>query len=328
MAAYQNGKLDMGSASSDSDSGAKVPSQAIKCVAVTGASGLVGSSLLQLLRNDGLEVTKLVRRTPGEAEVAWDPKAEAFDASSLDGIDAVVHLAGENIAAARWSKKVKTKIRDSRVDGTRVLCEGLASMAAPPKVVVCASAIGFYGERGDELMTEEASAGTGFLAEVAEEWEDATQPARDAGIRVVNLRFGVILSPKDGALAKMLLPFKLGAGGRVGSGRQYWSWVSVDDAAGAIVHALTKESVRGPVNVVAPNAVTNSEFTKTLGSVLNRPSILPLPAFAARLALGEMADALLLASIRVAPQELEDSGYDFKHPSLESALSDLLGQNA
>lgn len=294
-------------------------------IAVTGASGLVGSTLVPLLTTGGHTVTKLVRGEIAEGEVSWDPH-NIFDASSLDGIDAVVHLAGENIAASRWSPRVKERIRASRVEGTRNLCESLAKMKSPPKVLVCASAIGFYGDRCDEELTEESAAGSGFLAEVAQEWEAATQPARDGGIRVVNLRFGVILSPKDGALAKMLLPFKLGGGGRVGSGRQFWSWVSIDDAAGAIHHALMTDSLSGPVNAVAANPVTNAEFTKTLGRVLRRPTIVPMPAFAARLALGEMADALLLASTRVVPEVLNRTGYVFRQPTLEAALRHLLGK--
>ncbi|MCB9920615.1 MAG: TIGR01777 family protein [Planctomycetaceae bacterium] len=294
-------------------------------VAVTGASGLVGSTLVPLLTTGGHTVTKLVRREAAEGEASWDPHS-TFDASSLDGIDAVVSLAGENIAASRWSTKVKERIRSSRVDGTRSLCESLAKMKSPPKVLICASAIGFYGDRCDEELNEESSAGTGFLAEVAEEWEAATKPARDAGIRVVNLRFGVILSPKDGALAKMLLPFSLGGGGRVGSGKQYWSWISIDDAAGAIHHALMTDSLSGPVNAVSPNPVTNAEFTKSLGRVLRRPTVVPMPAFAARLALGEMADALLLASTRVLPTELNRTGYEFRQPTLEVALRHLLGK--
>ncbi len=296
-------------------------------VAVTGASGLVGSTLVPLLTTGGHQVTRLVRGNPSEGEVAWNPH-ETFDASSLDGVDAVVHLAGENIAASRWSPQVKQRIYDSRVQGTRALCESLAAMNAPPKVLVCASAIGIYGDRGDEELDETSAPGTGFLADVARDWEAATQPAREAGIRVVHLRFGVILSPRDGALAKMLLPFKLGGGGRVGSGKQYWSWISIDDAAGAIHHALMTESLTGPVNAVAPHAVTNLEFTKTLGHVLRRPTFLPVPAFAARLALGEMVDALLLASIRVRPGQLEQSGYQFRQPTLEGALRHLLGRAA
>lgn len=295
-------------------------------IAITGSSGLVGSTLVPLLTTGGHSVTRLVRHEAGEGEVAWNPQAESFDASLLDGIDAIVHLAGENIAASRWNNRVKQRLRDSRVVATRRLCEGLAKMSAPPKVLVCASAIGFYGDRGEELLDEDATVGSSFLAELARDWEAATEPAAEAGIRVVNLRYGVILSPKDGALAKMLLPFKLGGGGRVGSGRQYWSWISIDDAAGAILHALMTDNLRGPVNAVAPNPVTNQEFTKTLGRVLGRPTVMPMPAFAARLALGEMADELLLASARVEPKKLLRSGYDFRQPTLEAALRHLLGR--
>jgi uncharacterized protein (TIGR01777 family) len=296
-------------------------------IAITGASGLVGSALVPRLTASRHQVTRLVRREAGEGEATWDPRGE-FEASAIDGVEAVVHLAAKNIAASRWSTNVKEEIRSSRVRGTRVLCEGLAKMKTPPKVLVCASAIGFYGDRCDEELNEKSAQGTGFLANVAQEWEAATQAARNAGIRVVNLRFGVILSPKDGALAKMLLPFKLGGGGRIGSGKQYWSWISIDDAAGAVHHSLLTDSLTGPVNAVAPNPVTNGEFTKTLGRVLNRPTIVPMPAFAARLVLGEMADELLLASIRVEPDELARSGYEFRQPTLEFALRHLLGRVA
>jgi uncharacterized protein (TIGR01777 family) len=293
-------------------------------VAVTGASGLVGSALVPLLLAGGHRITRLVRRPPKEGEVSWDPQT-GFDAGMLSEVRAIVHLAGENIAAHRWTAAAKERIRASRVRGTRVLCEALARMQLRPEVLVCASAIGFYGDRGHEVLTEQSSAGANFLADVVREWEAATQPARDAGIRVVNLRFGVILSAKDGALAKMLLPFKLGAGGRVGSGRQYWSWIAIDDAAGAIYHAIMSDELSGPVNAVAPEPVTNSEFTRVLGRVLKRPTFMPLPAFAARLALGEMANELLLASTRVAPRQLERTSYAFLYPTLEPALRHLLG---
>jgi uncharacterized protein (TIGR01777 family) len=237
-----------------------------------------------------------------------------------------VHLAGENIAGGRWTAAMKQKIRDSRVNGTRSLCEALARMESPPKVLVVASAIGFYGNRDDEIMDESSKAGEGFLSDVCREWEDATQAARDAGIRVVNLRIGVVLSPKGGALAKMLTPFKLGGGGIIGNGRQYWSWISIDDVAGAIHHALMTDSLSGPVNAVAPNAPMNREFTKTLGRVLRRPTILPMPAFAAKLALGEMANDLLLASTRVEPTKLIESGYKFRQPTLEKSLRHILGK--
>jgi uncharacterized protein (TIGR01777 family) len=295
-------------------------------VAVTGASGLVGSTLVPLLTTAGHSVTRLVRRSAAAGEVHWDPQADAFDAGPLDGTDAIVHLAGKGIASGRWTAKTKQAIRDSRVRATRVFCEGLAKMPSPPRVLVSASAIGYYGNRGDELLTESSTAGNSFLSEVARDWELATKPASDAGIRVVLLRFGIILSPRDGALAKMLTPFKLGVGGVVGSGRQYWSWIGIDDAAGAIQHALLSESIRGPVNVVAPQAATNREFTRVLGRVLNRPTYLPMPGFAARLALGEMANELLLASTRVVPQRLLDTGYEFRHADLEAALRHLLGK--
>lgn len=295
-------------------------------VAVTGASGLVGSTLLPLLSTGRHQVTRLVRRAAGEGEATWDP-ASGVEPSALEGVDAVVHLAGENIAAARWTAAAKQRIRDSRVQGTRVLSETLSRSPRPPKVLVSASAIGFYGNRGDEELTEDSAAGAGFLAEVVRDWEAATEPARAAGIRVVNLRFGVILSPRGGALAKMLLPFKLGAGGRVGDGRQYWSWISIDDAAGAIYHSMMADGLSGPVNAVAPHAVRNSEFTETLGRVLRRPTILPMPAFAARLALGEMADDLLLASARVIPRQLERTDYVFRQPTLELALRHVLGKD-
>lgn len=241
-----------------------------------------------------------------------------------EGPDAVVHLAGENIARARWSERQKALIRDSRVKGTRLLCDLLARYSPPPKALVCASAVGYYGDRADEILKEESAPGSGFLADVCREWEAATQPAVERGIRVVNLRIGIVLSPMGGALAKMLTPFKLGVGGTIGSGRQYMSWIALDDVVGAIHFALTNESLHGPVNAVAPNPVTNREFTHTLGRVLSRPTLFPMPAFAARLVLGEMADALLLASARVEPAQLLASGFTFRHPDLEAALRALL----
>jgi len=295
-------------------------------IAVTGASGLVGSALLPMLTTGGHAVTRLVRREPGELEARWDPLSDGGDVSALEGVDAVVHLAGKNVASGRWTDKVKEQILSSRAEGTRNLCQSLAKMSTPPKVLVCASAIGFYGSRGDEVMIEESAPGTGFLAGVCQQWEDAASPARDAGIRVVNLRIGVILSPRGGALAKMLLPFKLGGGGRVGDGRQFWSWIAIDDVVGAIHHALVTDTLSGPLNTVAPGPVTNAEFTKTLGRVLRRPTIVPMPAFLARLALGEMADDLLLSSTRVDSERLGQSGYEFRQPALEGALRHLLGR--
>lgn len=296
-------------------------------VLVSGASGLVGGALLPFLTTGGHTCGRLVRRATGSAdEVAWDIAAQRLDPRHLAGYDAVVHLAGENIAAGRWTAASKERIRASRIDGTRLLAESLAAAPHKPKVLVCASAIGFYGDRGDEPLDETSPPGTGFLPDVCRDWEAAAEPARRAGIRVVHLRFGVILTPAGGALAKMLLPFRLGGGGIVGSGRQYWSWVALDDVLGAVRHALEHDGLAGPVNVVAPRAVTNHEFTKTLGRVLHRPTIVPMPAFAARLALGEMADALLLASARIAPRRLQETGYAFRFPELEPALRHLLGR--
>lgn len=296
-------------------------------VLVSGATGLVGQALTPLLTTNGHEVFRLVRANPSEAnDVPWDPQQGVVHPARLEGIDAVVHLAGENIAGARWNPTVKERIRDSRVRGTRLLCETLARLERKPKTLICASAIGYYGDRGSEILTEKSTGGTGFLPDVCDEWEAACEPARQAGIRVVNLRIGVILSPKGGALAKMLLPFKLGGGGIVGSGRQYWSWVAIDDVVGAIAHALTHDQLSGPVNCTAPNPATNYEFTKTLGAVLHRPTIIPMPAFAAKLALGEMAEALLLASTRVMPDKLLATGYQFRCPTLDGALRHVLGE--
>jgi len=293
-------------------------------ISVTGSSGLIGSALVRLLAAEGHEVGRVVRSTAPEGARRWDPGAGHVDAAAVNGVDAVVHLAGENIAAGRWSAARKARIRASRVEGTRVLAEAVAGADPRPQALLCASAMGFYGDRGDDRLTEASTSGRGFLAEVSREWEEACAPARDRGVRVVNLRFGIVLSAAGGALAKMLLPFRLGAGGAVGSGRQWWSWVALDDAVGAIRHALVTPGLVGPVNVVAPNPVTNAEFTRTLGRVLARPTLLPVPAFAVRLALGEMADALLLASTRIVPDRLQQTGYAFRHPELEGALRHLL----
>lgn len=297
-------------------------------VLISGATGLVGSELIPLLETGGHTVTKLVRKPSktGGREVVWDPARGDINAAQLAGIDAVVHLAGEGIANKRWSTAQKEKIRSSRTLGTGTLAKAVASMPVRPQVFVCASAIGFYGDRGDEVLDETSPAGRGFLPEVCREWEAACQPARDRGIRTVNMRIGVVLTPKGGALQKMLLPFKLGGGGVMGSGKQYWSWIALDDLIGAIYHALTRESVVGPVNATTPSPVTNREFTKTLGHVLHRPTIFPMPAFAARLALGEMADDLLLASARVVPRVLERTNYEFRFPQLEGAFRHLLGR--
>ncbi len=296
-------------------------------ILVTGATGLVGTEVVALLGSAGHEVFRLTRKPPKEAnDLRWNPDAGEIPKARLEGLDAVVHLAGENIAEARWSPEVKERIRKSRVQGTKLLCETLAQLQSPPKTLICASAIGFYGNRGDEVLTEASPPGTGFLPDLCREWEAAAEPARQKGIRVVHLRIGVVLSPKGGALAKMLTPFKLGLGGVIGNGRQYWSWIAVDDVAGAVLHALSHAEIAGPVNVVSPNPTTNYDFTKTLGGVLHRPTIFPMPAFAARLALGEMADDLLLGSNRVVPERLQQTGYPFRCPTLEFALRHLLGK--
>ena len=295
-------------------------------IGVTGSTGLVGTALCDLLRSKGHEVVPIVRRNPNQGEIQWAPADGKLEASDLAGLDGVVHLAGENIAGGRWNAARKKKIVDSRVEGTTLISQKLAAANPQPKFLICASAIGYYGDRGTEPVSEDASAGTGFLAETCQQWEDACQPARDAGLRVVNVRIGIVLSPKGGALQKMLTPFKLGGGGIVGDGRQYWSWVALDDVVGAIAHAAESEHLSGPMNAVSPEAVDNREFTKVLGKVLRRPTLIPLPAFMARLVLGEMADELLLASIRVKPNVLSESEYNFKFPQLETALRHLLSK--
>ena len=295
-------------------------------VAVTGSSGLVGKSLVDLLSSKGDQVIRLVRGSPttDAMTVRWDPESGVRDPARLEGVDAVVHLAGESIAARRWNETQKQRIRDSRIHGTRALVNTVTGLTAPPKAFICASAIGYYGDRGDELLNEGSAPGSGFLADVCREWEAETEPAARQGIRVVNLRFGVILSPRGGALAKMLTPFRLGVGGRVGDGRQYMSWVALDDVTSPIHHAIVNPGLRGPVNVVAPDAVTNAEFTRVLARALSRPALFPMPGFAVRALFGEMGEALLLASQRVEPMRLRESGFRFAYPDLESALGHLL----
>lgn len=291
-------------------------------IAVSGTSGLVGSQLCPRLRSAGHEVVPIVRR-PSEdpqAVAAWDSEREA---ARLDGVDAVIHLAGKPIATQRWSEKVKREIRDSRVQKTTTLCERIAALPRPPKTVLCASAVGIYGDRGEAVLSESSPPGSGFLAEVAEQWEEACAPARKAGIRIAQMRFGMILSAAGGALPKMLIPARL-AGGRVGDGKQWWSWIAIDDVLGGIDHLLTTESIDGPVNFTAPTPVRNCEFAATLGKILHRPALVPAPAFALRLLLGQMAE-MLLDSTRVHPEKLLASGYEFRFPGLEAALRHLLG---
>ncbi|MBI4442191.1 MAG: TIGR01777 family protein [Acidobacteria bacterium] len=302
-------------------------------IVITGSSGLIGTALIASLNETGHRVTRLVRSQPraqaGEAH--WDPAAGELDATALEGQDAIVNLAGETIAE-RWTAANKARIRDSRIQGTRLLCDAMARLKQRPStgsglrpaVLVNASAIGYYGDRGAERLTEDSSPGTGFLADVCRQWEAATAAAAKAGVRVVCLRTGVVLSARGGALAKMLPPFRLGLGGRIGSGKQFMSWIALDDLVGIIRHALATPTLTGPVNAVAPNPVTNQEFTRTLGKVLGRPTLFPVPAFAMRLAFGEMAEELLLGSARVEPQRITASGYSFRYPELEAAFRHVL----
>ena len=291
---------------------------------VSGASGPIGTALLSSLEGQNAQVVRMVRgRASNAAQVSWDPLAPVA-AAAVSGFDAVVHLAGESVVG-RWTDEKKKAIRDSRVLGTRNLAAALARSEAKPRVFVCASAVGFYGTRGDEILREESRGGQGFLSEVCREWEDASRIAAEAGIRTVNIRIGLVLTAKGGALGNMLNPFKLGLGGRIGSGRQWWSWIHVDDIVGGIQHAIRTESLSGAVNLVAPNPVRNAEFTKVLASVLGRPAFFPVPEFALRLAFGKMAaEELLLASARVEPGKLVASGYTFRFRDLRAALESLV----
>ncbi|HVS81569.1 MAG TPA: TIGR01777 family oxidoreductase [Pyrinomonadaceae bacterium] len=295
-------------------------------IVVAGASGLVGSALVPLLKAEGAEVTRLVRSAAAASgEIEWHPDRGSIDAPALGGFDAIINLAGDGIADGRWTEEKKRRILDSRVNGTRLLSETMAKVSRKPAAFINASAIGFYGSRGDELVDEESGPGEGFLASVCRQWESATAPAEQAGIRVVKLRFGVILTKDGGIMGSMLRPFKLGLGGKVGSGKQVISWVAMDDVVAAINFILHDESLRGPINVVAPRPVTNEEFTKTLGRVLSRPTFMAMPAFAARLAFGEMADEMMLSSTRVAGKVLNDAGFEFQYPELEGAVRAMLG---
>ncbi len=295
-------------------------------ILIGGSTGLVGTALVASLEEKGAAVSRLVRSTPeaGTGDVEWHPNRGSINSTGLDGFDVVVNLAGENIAEGRWTVEKKRRIRDSRVKGTQLLSDSLAALPDKPGTFLCASATGIYGDSGDKVLDEDSSPGRGFLAEVCREWEKATEPAAQAGIRVVNLRFGPILAAEGGMLQRMLPPFKLGLGGKVGSGKQHISWVAIDDVIGAMNLALENETLHGPINVVAPNPTTNAEFTKTLGRLISRPTAFAVPAFAARMAFGEMADEMLLVSQRVAPKRLTEAGYEFQYSDLESALRHVL----
>lgn len=296
-------------------------------ILVSGVSGPIGAALLPALRSSGWSVVRLVRgtaagRSPDDAKIVWDP-AGAIAAVAVSGFDAVIHLAGESIFG-RWTAAKKRKIRESRVLGTLNLAAALGRAEQKPKVFVCGSAIGYYGNRGDEVLSEESAVGKGFLAEVCREWEEAAAPATQAGIRTAHLRTGIVLSPKGGALGAMLLPFKMGLGGRTGDGRQWMSWIDVQDMVDGIQHILKNELLRGPMNMVAPEPVRNAEFAATLAGVLSRPAIFPMPAFVAKLAFGEMGEELLLGSQKVEPGKLMASGYPFRYRELRGSLEHLL----
>jgi len=297
-----------------------------KTVLVSGASGMIGSALIPLLKMGGHKVLRLVRHdSSNEDEISWNPEQGTINRGSLEGIDAVIHLAGESIAG-RWTDEKKKRIKDSRVDGTRNLAQLLASAQNKPEVLICSSGVNYYGsDRGDDLLTEDSSRGDGFLAEVCKEWEGATQPASDAGIRVVNLRTGAVLSPSGGALKAMLLPFKAGAGGVAGSGKQYMSWISLDDVLYAVYFIMLRQNVTGGLNLVSPDPVTNREFTKTLGKVLRRPTIVPLPAIVIKKLLGDLGLDTILSSLKVEPAKLKTHDFTFAFPDLERALRHVLG---
>jgi uncharacterized protein (TIGR01777 family) len=299
-------------------------------VLISGASGLVGTAVADALRKDGHTVGQMVRTggTARAGDARWDPASGTADLAAMEGADAVICLSGANVGEDRWTAGRKRVLRSSRVDLTRVLVDSLGRLKQKPRVFIAASAIGFYGNRGDEILTESSTAGNDFIAQLARDWETESMRAEGAGIRTVILRFAVILSPKGGALARMVLPFKLGAGGRLGSGKQWMSWVALEDVMEIVRGAIADERMRGPINVAAPGPVQNAEFTRVLARVLHRPAIFPAPAFVLRIALGEMADGLLLASQRVIPEKLCAAGYRFRYENLESALREILGAKA
>ena len=294
-------------------------------IVVSGSTGLIGSALQPVLTRAGHEVVPLVRRAPGPAEraIQWDPERGTIDRSGLEGADAVIHLAGENVFG-RWTPAKKNRIRDSRVVGTHLVTEAIAGLQRRPRVLLAASAVGYYGDRGDESLNEQSAPGEDFLAHVSRDWETATSGALRAGVRVVNMRFGIALTPTGGALAKMLPPFRLGLGGHVGSGNQYVSWIALDDLVAAITYVLASDALVGPVNMTAPHPVTNRELAKTLGRVLGRPAVVAVPGFALRMAFGADSAELLESGQRVVPARLLGSGFRFRFETLESALRGML----
>lgn len=290
-------------------------------VAITGSTGLVGKKIVARLEGGGHQVVKLVRGTPkSQNEFSWDPMQGKLDAKAFHGVDAVIHLAGENIASKRWSSEQKAKIKQSRVKGTELIAQTLAGMDSPPRTFISTSAVGYYGSRGSEMLTEESTSGAGFLAAVCRDWEDATKTAEYKGIRVVHARLGVVLSKEGGALKLMLPPFLLGGGGPLGNGQQYMSWIDLDDTASTFVYMLTADNVTGAVNIVSPDPVTNAEFTKTLAGVIHRPAFFVVPEFAVKMMFGEMGEECLLGSNRVSANKLVASGFKFAYPELETAL--------
>lgn len=294
-------------------------------ILVSGSHGLVGTALIKSLEVDGHQIVRLVRHYPNDAsEIEWSPERYSISLGLLEGFDAVIHLAGESIAEGKWTEEKKKRIRDSRVKGTQLLGDALGNLTQPPSVFISASATGYYGDREDELLTEQSPPGTDFLSDVCVEWERATDIARQSGLRTVNARFGIILDEHGGALKKMLPPFRMGIGGRLGSGQQWMSWIALDDVIEGLKFVIQDKHVSGPVNFVAPNPVRNAEFTKVLGRVLSRPTFFPVPAFGLRLMFGEMADALLLSSQRVEPERLKQSGFEFRYPELSAALTHVL----
>ncbi|MFA6915332.1 MAG: TIGR01777 family oxidoreductase [Parachlamydiales bacterium] len=291
-------------------------------IAIAGASGLIGNRLIPFLESKGHRVTKIVRSASSNGEIHWDPSNHQIDATLLEGMDVIINLAGENIASGRWTEDRKKKILNSRIDGTRTLSEAVQKLQSPPQLFINASAIGIYGNRGNETLTEDSAPGAGFLADVCQQWEKAIVPLPHT--RVVMLRFGAVLDPNGGILGKMLLPFKIGLGGVIGGGEQYISWVDISDLLDVFEFVISNNMLTGPVNAVAPDPVTNYEYTKTIGEVLSRPTFFSMPEFVARFAFGEMADEMILCSEKVLPSKLTANGFSFKHPKLKQSLEHLL----